>query len=205
MTESHLMVPNMFTTEQLIPMLFNDDYVRRLRAADGLVEPNSNVGSYTIRGDDVYIHLGFKEARLPTPTNLAYEPYPERCGELNEAVFTITQIREKYAAVKWLLRWFNANATPAAVRAIWPSVLTLCPDSPLCKEYPGMPSRYTAPEKVGALLPLIRDTAQTVAGMQLIPTDAVPRARNLVWLTFNSGSFIREDAEISGDVLHVNL
>lgn len=202
--ETALMITEVFTTVQIVPMVFKDDSIARLTAAQGLVRPDGDIGHYSIPAGRS-LHIDFSDFAMPTPTQLAFVPYKERCERLDHAIDTVTQIREKYAAVKWLLRWFNTNATPAAVRALWPSVLSLCPNSPLCKEYAEMPTRYTAPDKIGALLAVLRDTAQTVAGMQLIPGDARARNRGHVWLTFNSGNFIREDVEISGDIIHVNL
>jgi hypothetical protein len=77
----------------------------------------------------------------------------------------------------------NRNATPGAVRANWPSVVKLCPDAPMLKELQQAPVRYTNPQELNGLLPLIRATATTVAAMAMIPGEAHVRIKSSVWLT----------------------
>lgn len=204
LVEMHLCVTEQFNRERLIPMCFYDEAIAKLRAVRGLITPSSYRNSYRIN-DNAELHINFNESLTPTPDEAAWCLYPGRAAPLFAALHELTQIREKYAAVYWLLRWFNRNATPAAVRAMWPAVLTLCPQSNLCKEYGDMPSRWVTPNDSGKLANLIRDTAGTVAGMQLIPTDVEPRTRGTAWLTFAGGPFMREGVELHVDQLTVNL
>lgn len=204
--EIKLMLPRTFDVTNVTPMLFSDEIVHKLREAAPYVDSSSAVGTYEWdEGHNSHVSINFKAVDFPTPTEDAYSPYTDRKVPLVECINIATQIREKYAAVKHMLRWFNNHATPAAIRALWPCVLTLCPNSPLCKDYADMPARWTAPDAIGQYLPLIRDTSTTVAGMQLLPSDVKPRDRGTVWLTFDAGAFTRELLQIDGNTLYVNL
>jgi hypothetical protein len=79
---------------------------------------------------DIWIKTDY----MPAPANTALYWQSERAGPLVSAVATLNELHAKWGAVKHLLRWLNRNATPGAVRANWPSVLTLCPDSPGLKD-----------------------------------------------------------------------
>lgn len=194
-----------FDVKQVIPMLFPDDVVELLVASRIYFDTYSPTGSYPWDTNAaLYVDLNF-EGVIPTPSASAFRPNPTRYADFLYTINQATKIREKYAAVKHLLRWFNRNATPAAVRALWPAVLTLCPGSALCKEYAEMPSRYVAPDQTGELLALIRDTAATVAHMQMLPSDVVSRTRGTVRLTFTMAVFIREQIDIHADAIVVNL
>lgn len=203
--EMNLCVTETFNRERLIPMCFPDEVVEKLQAVQGMVDPSSPISTYEFTSG-IHLAINFKDALIPTPVDGAWAiHHSDRARPFLAAVHELTQIREKYAAVYWLLRWFNRNATPAAVRAMWPAVLSLCPKSSLCQEYADMPSRYIAPNDSGRLANLIRDTAGTVAAMQLIPADAEPRTRGTAWLTFSSGLFMREGVEVMSDPLSVSL
>lgn len=170
-----------FTARDVVPMLFHDVDVAKLKAVHGLLHDEQNRGTFNLKP---YLNgsITIRTADMPAPAISALYWQVDRAGPLAAAVQTLNELHVKWGAVKHLLRWFNRNATPGAVRANWPSVLLLCPDSPALKQLDASPLRYTNPQALSSLLPLIRSTATTVAAMAMIPSDATPRIRNTVWV-----------------------
>jgi hypothetical protein len=202
--EMNLMEPARFGRRTLMRMLFPDSTVEKLEAVRGMVEPFYTTKPYNLM-DDIEVVIDWKDDMIPAPEKRAMVIDPARAEPFLAAVKSMSQIREKYAAVGHVLRWLNRNVTPAAVRALWPPVLTLCPNSPMCKEYADMPARWTAPAEAGGYAALLRETAGTVAGTQLLPSDLEPRERSKTWLTFAQGEVTREGITFQADMLTVNL
>lgn len=171
-----------FTVHQVVPMLFRDEVVTKLKAVHGCLALEDTSHHYDLKpwaNGTVYIST---KDLMPTPNEAARHWYAERAQPLLQAIQGLNELHIKWGAVKHLLRWFNRNATPGAVRANWPSVLQLCPDAPALKELQHAPVRYTNPQELSALLPLIRATATTVASMAMIPGDAEVRLKGTVWI-----------------------
>lgn len=193
--EASLFVPTI-TAEEVTRMVFNDDAIARLRAANGLYAYAANSYAYQLppfaRGT---LHVECVDR--PAASEAAFEWHADRAGPLEQATHTLNELHIKWGAVKHLLRWFNRNATPGAVRANWPSVLTLCPNAPNLRELQHAPMRYTNPQELSALLPLIRATATTVASMTMIPHAAAPRPRENVMLTLSERVVTYEGVHIS--------
>jgi len=179
--EAHMFVRD-FNARDVVAMLFRDEDVAKLTAVHGLLATENRNETYEL--PPYGAHIAIRTDWMPAPCKNALSLNNNRVGPLLEAIRTLQQLHRKWGAVKYLLRWFNRNATPGAVRANWPSVLTLCPDAPMLKELQHAPTRYTNPQELSSLLPLIRDTATTVASMQLMSSEAQPRpATNGVWIT----------------------
>jgi hypothetical protein len=178
--------------------LFRDEDVAKLTAVHGLLSYERETETYDLR-PRLNGHITIEADYMPAPSKEALYWQSERAGSLASAVATLNELHVKWGAVKHLLRWFNRNATPGAVRANWPSVLTLCSDSPSLRELQHAPTRYTNPQELSSLLPLIRSTATTVAAMAMIPGDAQPRLRGTVRVTLPQRTVPYEGVEISVD------
>jgi hypothetical protein len=86
-----------------------------------------------------------------------------------------------------MLRWFNRHATVGAIRHYWPAAVTLCPNAPNLKGLLEKPAeRFNVPIGVTEMLPLIRETAATVATMQLLGDRPINDAKGLT-LTMPGG------------------
>jgi hypothetical protein len=202
--EMNIHAPTSFTRHTLTLMLFPDDKVEKLEAVRGWVDASRDIMNYPLtNGSNLYIN--WDGAKMPAPELCVMQVEPVRSVPLFENLHIMSLIRDKYAAVSHVLRWLNRNVTPAAVRALWPPVLTLCPQSPMCKEYADMPSRWTAPNDAGNYAALLRDTAGTVASTQLLPSDLEPRTRGNAWLTFSEQDVTREGITFHADLLTANL
>lgn len=187
------------TVHDVIPIMFNDDAVTRLKAVHGLLGYEENHRGYDLKpwlNGQISIYT---DGIMPPPHEAAREWHADRAGTLVTAVQALNELHVKWGAVKHLLRWFNRNATPGAVRANWPSVLTLCPDAPSLKELQHAPTRYTNPQELSSLLPLIRATSTTVASMAMLPGDAKPRPRGTVVITIPARTADYEGTQITLD------
>lgn len=193
-----------FIARDVVPILFRDDQVAKLTAVHGLLAIEREIWDYDLTpylNGSVTIQTDY----MPAPRHTALYWQSERAGPLASAVTTLNQLHVKWGAVKHLLRWFNRNATPGAVRANWPSILKLCPDSPALRELQHAPLRYTNPQDLSSLLPLIRATAATVAAMAMIPGDAHPRTKGTVMLTLPQRTATYEGVEINLDAQTFNF
>lgn len=171
------------TVHDVVPMLFRDEDVAKLKAVHGLLWEERPIGYYDLAPYcQGVIGIETKDT-MPAFAKSALYWHTDRADRLARAVRGLSELHIKWGAVKHLLRWFNRNATPGAVRANWPSVMQLCPDAPALKALPHSPTRYTNPQELSALLPLIRDTSSTVATMAMIPGGAQPRTCGTVWIT----------------------
>lgn len=202
--EMNIHAPEQFSRVRLTPMLFPDDKVEKLEAVRGWVDASRDIVGYSLNNHR-RLYIDWDGAKMPAPEPCVMAIEPIRAMPLFDTLNTMSLIREKYAAVTHVLRWLNRHVTPAAVRALWPPVLTLCPTSPMCKEYADMPSRWAAPHDAGRYAALLRDTAGTVAATQLLPSDLEPRRKVNAWLTFTQQDVTREGITFPADELIANL
>lgn len=171
--------------EKTLPMLFRDDDLAKLEAVLGMVDTSSQIELYKII-PDVFLSISYADAKVPTiePDRLYLQP--DRLAPLLSYIAEVKAIHDKFEEVKAVLRWFNRNATPGAIRYYWPTALELCPKAPAFDALQDVPTRYHNPPKVSSWLQPIKDAAATVAGSLLLPGDAHPRIRDKMWLTFTS-------------------
>lgn len=191
------------TREKTIEMLFTDSQIARSCNARGLVTPSGYCRSYSIHGATLSIDynealcLPIDESAMMMQTNLI--------PPLLAFIRDVKAIYYQYEEVKACLRWLNRNATAGAVRFYWPTVLKLCPNAPSMAALQGVPSRYAEPHGIGDRLQMLRDTATTMAGAAMLPTDAEVRVRNKMWLTFQARVVEREGYSFTTDSLTFNI
>lgn len=182
LAEANMFLPH-FTADEIAPMIFRDEDLAALRAVHGKIAFEVGHFQYSLAPHaDCTLGLRFD---MPAPARSILHWQNARAAPLFNTVQEARELVIKWNNVKWLLRWFNRNATIGAVRANWPSVLQLCPDSPAVAKLDGSPTRYTNPQGLTPLLPLIRSTATTAATMEMIPHDAGPRQHATAWLIFS--------------------
>jgi hypothetical protein len=194
-----------FEGGNILNWFFEEEVLRRLRLVKDLIPiAYSNEDYVLIPG--VRINIDFKRLAVPTILPVSYRPDLTKCQPIIEAAKKALEIHRKYARVKHMLRWFNRNATPGAIRAYWPAALALCPNSVSMQALmDAAPARYDTPRDIGTLLPLIRETASTVAAMELIPADAEPRTRSNVWLALDAADDEFEGVSYGVEALTINV
>jgi hypothetical protein len=194
-----------FTAEDALDWLFSADVLQRAKAVRGIVAPEYKTERYFIPGlKGVQLTLNFKNIPLPTIVAEAATPDLSKCASFLAAVETARGIQHRYARVKHLLCWLDANATPGAIRTYWPAVVALCPHSGIAK-LPSTPTRCATPAAIGEMLPLIRETAGTVAAMQMIPADIAARDQNDMWITLPTSTEELEGASYVAEAISINL
>ncbi len=175
--EAAMFIPKRVGVDYAVPLMFDPDTIARAQAARGIIDPRTDVIRYRETGPSklfsgVSVQLSYTNCAIP-PISPKYFHPQLGFAEIAETVRTIQDIHFKYGRVKQLLRWFNRNATAAAIRNYWPSVLQLCGKSSV---WEGMietpPARYQEPSELSTILPLIRETVGTVATMALAGDEA---------------------------------
>lgn len=204
--EVAMFVTQRFNREQVLPWLFPDTTLAKLRMVKGMVSTASNK-IYTLSpGIELHMNYGDEEHPASTPAieNSALVMHSQRIMPLWEALIDTQTIHQKYGRVKHLLRWFNNNATEGAVRNYWPAAMALCPASSVALMTTA-PVRYSTPDGLADILPLIRETAGTVAAMELIPKDIEAKPYNNLRVVLTDRKVPWEGIDISLDKQIFNL
>lgn len=175
------------TREKTLSMLFHDTDIEKLRQVRGLIKTDTNIKTYAIgtaEDDDINLSIDYEGAAVPSIQPEALAIYPDRVGPLLDFTVAVKAEHRKYEELKGVLRWLNRNATPGAIRYFFPQAMKLVPTSPIWRDLQEVPSRYTTPSDYGIWAQVLRDAANTVAGMMLFPSDTHARERKQMWLTF---------------------
>lgn len=190
---------------KLINSLFNADNLSVLRHAYGLVEPISTRNAYPLAPHAPgTLTLDFEGSGVVTPQERCFQPNDD-AKPFFAACCTIKELHQRWGAVAYMLRWFNRNATLGAIRHYWPAAVTLCPNSPALKGLLEKPAeRFNVPLGVTDLLPLIRETAATVASLQLLG-DRPTNGNNGVSLTLPAGTVTLLGARVELKALTFHL
>lgn len=173
------------TRETTLSMLFADDTIAKLKQVRGMVTTLGHIRAYTVV-PGVDLHINYDGAMVPAVDDkmLALNQNASRLPPLLAYIAEVKAVHDRFEEVKAVLKWFNRNATPGAVRYYWPAAMKLCPNSRAWDGLQDVPSRYTTPEDIGDWIQPIKDAAATVAGSAMLPSDAVPREQGNMWLTF---------------------
>lgn len=181
----NLMTKYEATRERTLPMLFRDDDIAKLQAVRGMVDASRDTQAYMV-GDHCYLWINYEDALLPTIEPSRLHIQPERIGPLLNHVAAVRAIHLQFEAVKYVLRWFNREATPGAIRYYWPTAMQLCPKATCWEGLQEVPTRFKEPDGLGMRMQMVRDSAATVATSLLLPSHAVPKNAGKMWLTFES-------------------
>lgn len=190
---------------KLIPMLFDDVGIERLRAALPFAAGCSMTQTYELN-PHVNGTLGFNWDGLGIYPAEKVRPHMDRYAPFITALQEIQALRAKWGSVIHVLKWCNRNLTPGAIRNLWPSAMALCPDSPAMIEIKReAPVRYASPAQLGEYLPLLRYTAGVVAASKMLPSDMQPRKREGIWLTLAGETVRVEDCPVPLEQWAFNL
>lgn len=196
------------SVDATIKMLFTDDQIERARRALNLVRPESWTVSYPVNYDAAitspyaYLNVNFDKSNcLPLdPARRAFRA--DLISPLNTFISEVTAIVDQYNEVKEMLRWFNRNATMGAIRYYWPTAMQLCPEQ--FRNYQEVPARFNTPAAISDRLQMIRYTAATWAGAQMLP-EVDARQRGTMWLTINQHKVEREGVTFHTDQAIFNI
>lgn len=200
--EVAMFIPQRFNREQVLPWLFPENSLAKLRMVKGMVSTASNK-VYALR-EGIELHMNYDEDSSTPAIEGCALLANVKSAPLFDAIHAIQDIHEKYGRVKHLLRWFNNNATEGAVRNYWPAAMALCPASSVALMTTA-PVRYSTPDGLADILPLIRETAGTVAAMELIPKDIESKSYDSLRLVLTDRKVPWEGIDISLDKQTFNL
>lgn len=170
----------------VIDLLFDPDTIRRANDARNIIKPQTTTIEYDM-GCDVRLSLDFDGEITPAiqASNLCLQS--GFIPLVNKFINEVKAVHLQYEEVKAVVRWLNRNATPGAIRYLFPQAMKLVPDSPIWKDLQQVPSRYSQPDGIAAWTQPIKDAANTFACMALLPEEAKARERvRGMWLTFKS-------------------
>jgi hypothetical protein len=167
-----------------LEMLFDPDTLERATKARGHVVSPHSVVTYKI-ADHVTMTMDFTDA-LPLPIRPeALKLQVDKVQPLHDVVQELSAIYLKFEEVKALVRWFNENATLAAIRYYWPPIIGLFPA--LYADKTEVSERFGAVNRIGERLQMIRDTQTTMAAARMLPENTEPRMRGRkMWLNFQA-------------------
>lgn len=186
-------------------MLFRDDDLDKLAAVRGMVKTNSDIKGYPV-GSDVTLFIDFAGARWPAIEPSILFLQDDRIEPLYRYIREVRAVHDRFEEAKAVLKWLNRNATPGAIRYYWPTAMKLCKDAPVWRELQGVPQRFTNPEYLGDWIQPLKDAATTVAGSLLLPSDAKPKVRALMWLTFAPQSVhLTLNSQYTTDLITYNI
>lgn len=172
----------------VVPTMFDADIIDRANAARGIVRAAANTIGYKVgpfQGMGVTLYLDYSDFRTPAIEADKLVPQTAFFSTMTPFIEAVTSVHLQYEEIKAVLRWLNRNATPGAVRYLFPQAMKLVPDSPIWKDLQQVPSRYTQPDDIAAWTQAIKDAANTFAAMALLPEEAKARTRERgMWLTF---------------------
>lgn len=171
------------TREQTLPMLFHDTDLEKMRQVKGLVKTDSRIKRYEIT-QNVAMYIDYEAAAVPAIEPEAMFIQPDRIEPLLAFTAAVKAVHMQYEELKGVVRWLNRNATPGAIRYFFPQAMKLVPTSPIWRDLQEVPTRYSTPVDYGVWAQAIRDAANTVAAIMLLPDDVQARPRNNMWLTF---------------------
>lgn len=168
------------TREGVVRALFNPDTIRVATEAKGIINPlNSQHGYSIVSGTNIYISYNELPFLAINPANLEAQP---GCEQVVAVVEKIKSIHARFSTVRYVLEWFNTHATAGAVRHYWPTILSLVDNDAVNNATLG---RYKEPDGISSLLPLIRETATTVASALILPATE-QRHPGHMWVSFSS-------------------
>jgi hypothetical protein len=180
------------TTWDMVNELFPADAIRYARDAKEVVIEDAlrRVVAYPL-GDDVQLTINYGALPvlpvLPLRRELLY-----RVPAFMEFVEQVRDIHRKFEDVKHVLRWCNENASAAAARALWPTLLQVLPAScPVLKDLQGMPARYQEPKVAWKMTEIMRSTAVTMAAAKMLPVgvDIEVGSRYLTFSSYRSQTY----------------
>lgn len=173
------------TREATLHMLFRDEDMEAMARVRGMVTPQYNILHYEIE-PRTFLHINYDGAKVPAIDQSRLAIYRDRAEPLFRHIDAARAVHDRYEEIKGVLRWLNRNATPGAVRYLWPSAMKLCPQAPIWRDLMDVPARYTTPLGVSGWTQAFKDSANTLAQAALLPDDATQRPRQKMWLCFET-------------------
>jgi hypothetical protein len=178
----YAMVRPEFTMSEVISSLFDKDVLSLLQIAAAVARDNNTSAKYIL--DEATVTIVFDRDYPPMLAPAQSQVLPQHPNSpLMQAIDAVRAIHFEFGAVAHVCEWLNYNATPAAIRYYWPTMAALVPGG-LDTLPEGVPHKFTDVPGIADYLPLIKQTAGSVAAALLCPQ--APFKREGIPFTVNS-------------------
>jgi hypothetical protein len=154
------------TSQQIIDQLILPQHQRALREARGIVQYYPAIDN--VPTPYVGVQVQFNWSRLP------YARAEEKIFNfapgtpLSNLCERLSKVRQDWERVMAVLHYFDRYGTPGAARYYWPTIVTLAPDHDVSTA--GLGNSFVDPINYSQWLPMMRDTATTVASALMLAT-----------------------------------
>jgi len=175
-----------------------------LRQAAAVSYESSSRMNYSVAKDvDLFVYFDKQTKPMLAPASAAMSIDPVAALPLLDTIAQMRKVFESFAAVDHVMRWLDNNATPGAIRYYWPTMLSLVPDCAAVNIE--TPTRFIEPKGLAPLLPLLRETATTVASALLLPANDEQGTTKGLSLQFSQQTFMMHGIEIVAEPKTYNL
>lgn len=161
--EAAMVLRPSFNAEQVVDMLVSPEHKAILRSAHGVVNYFTSAVIVQVE-KNVHLRIDFNELGYAPP----YTIHGKVTGAVADLCATAAALRRKWVNVLALAYWFDAEGTPGAVRNLWPTLKVLAPEHEGLQEA-NVGTYYVDPPGYSKWLPLMRETATTVASALMLP------------------------------------
>lgn len=169
-TVRHMVVPD-FPVSDLLKWTFHKDTLAIMATAFNVIETDDGkYQRYPVTLDATVLFKCFQQHRLAPPKENSSVVAPLVTHRLAAVIGRVREIQQEFAIVRFVFRWFNRNASLTSIRYYWPTILTLVPHLNVELPTSMKPLRDVAP-----MLPLIRQSANTMTAALLLPKDETER------------------------------
>lgn len=179
------------TFNDVMDWLFDPEVLRIAKESRRVVEPRMDLEYYSLGSwrEDTRFTIRYKNSIYNTIRDEVGLIKSDASLPLQAFINEADALWRKFTAVQHCLMWLDANATPGAMRYYWPAIMSLAGDNAVFKDIDG--SRFKEPDGIGPMLPMLRETASTVASALLLSQERVVKPDNMV-LTFDSVAYTHE-------------
>jgi hypothetical protein len=164
--------PANYTAQSLIEAIYDADLLRKLR--DGYEVGEHPYGRRAIlmelEGTRFQLNVDFEELQMLPPNADYTTPKGVVPHHVMDHWLAMFAIHQKWSDVRHVCTWLNLHsATLGAARYYWPSILMLMPQNEDLAACSG--TRYKDVPGISEIIPLMRETATTIATMKLLPEE----------------------------------
>lgn len=196
----HTMVPQAFSGDDALNMLFRQETLAKLRAAYDLVSEADRGVAMSSLPMEPCVNLIFKRPnkyKILSPCRAAMQhtplsDYHVRAVPLASFIDGARAIIEDYSIVKHVVNWLDNNATMGAMRYYLPGIATLLP-----KDFEGFSSelaqRFRELPSISTYIPAIRDAGPLLAKAVMLPSGREMPRNTGFELSYSTQTFERYD------------
>jgi hypothetical protein len=165
--------PANYTAQSLIEAIYDAELLRKLRDGYEVGEHpygHKSLSQMELEGTRFLLNVDFDELNMLPPNTNYVTPKGTVPRHIMDHWLAMFAIHQKWVEVRAVCAWLNLHsATLGAARYYWPSILMLMPQNEALAACGG--ARYKDVPGISEIIPLMRETATTIATMKLLPEE----------------------------------